>query len=140
MYSFTIIPSVLIFRLFYILIFSEHIFIYFLLFCSSICCFKVSFAFNAVTTFFPVLDSNSVMATLATLPPCSATFLFYSKLSGLVAVEISFVEASANIFKINSVLVILSLKFSFLSPFRTLYSLVVLPDQALEIISVSVAN
>ena len=40
--------------------------------------FSVSFAFNEVTTFFPVLASNSSRATLATLPPCLATFLLSS--------------------------------------------------------------
>jgi hypothetical protein len=87
--------------------------------------FKASFAFIAVTTFLPVLASNSSLATFATVPPCIATFLLSSKFFGLVAAEISFVEASASMFKISSVLVILSRRFSFLKPFNTLYSLVV---------------
>jgi hypothetical protein len=58
---------------------------------SSGSAFKASLAFKEVTTFLPVLSSNSNLATLATLPPCLATFLFSSKSFGLVAAEISFV-------------------------------------------------
>ncbi len=34
----------------------------------------IFFADKSLTTFLPVLLSNSCKATLATLPPCSATF------------------------------------------------------------------
>lgn len=89
------------------------------------------FAFCDVTTFFPVRDSSSFLATFATLPPCLATFLLSLKSLGLVATEISLVLASASIFKMSSVFVILSRRFSFFSPFSALYSLVVLSLQAL---------
>ena len=85
----------------------------------------------AVTTFLPVFASNSFIATYAAFPPCFATFLLSSKVSGLVATYISFVEASASIFKISSVLVMLSLRFSFFKPLSILYSLVVLSLHAL---------
>lgn len=39
--------------------------------------FSAAFAFKEVTTFLPVLASNSSLATLATLPPCFAAFLLY---------------------------------------------------------------
>jgi hypothetical protein len=97
---------------------------------------KTDFAFNVLTTFLPVFSSSSFLATCATLPPCFATFLLSSKSFGLTAYEISLVGASASIFKISSVLVMLSRRFSFLSPFRILYSLVVLSAHALMIISV----
>jgi hypothetical protein len=57
------------------------------------------FAFSKLTTFLPVLASNSLRATFATLPPCFATLLLASKFFGSTAYEISFVEASASIFK-----------------------------------------
>ena len=66
---------------------------------------KATLAFNPVTTFLPVLASSSSLATLATLPPWRATFQLSSKVSVLTACEISLVDASASIFKINSVLV-----------------------------------
>jgi hypothetical protein len=46
---------------------------------------KAFFAFNAVTTFLPVFASSSFIATLATLPPCFATFLLSSKPFGPTA-------------------------------------------------------
>jgi hypothetical protein len=96
--------------------------------------FLLSFAggkkFSPVTILLPVFASNSFLAFLATLPPCLATFLLYSKSFGLVAADMSFVDASASMFKINSVLVMLSRRFSFFKPFNTLYSLVVLSLQA----------
>ena len=54
---------------------------------------KIAFAFNAVTTFLPVFASSSFIATLATLPPCAATFLLASKSFGFTASEISLVDA-----------------------------------------------
>jgi hypothetical protein len=54
---------------------------------------KSCFAFNAITTILPVYVSNSFMATLATLPPCFATFLLSSKFFGFTACEISLVNA-----------------------------------------------
>jgi len=46
-----------------------------------------------LTTFLPVFASNSFLATLATFPPCFATFLLSAKFLGSTACEISFVEA-----------------------------------------------
>ena len=102
--------------------------------------FSAVFAFTDVTTFLPVCVSNSNRATFATFPPRLAIFELSSKVSGFTVCEISLVEAYASILKISSVFVILSSRFSFFNPLRILYSLVVLPDQALVIMSVKVAN
>ena len=64
---------------------------------------KTDLAFIELTTFLPVLASNSNLATLATLPPYFAIFLLSLKFSGFTACEISLVDASASIFKISSV-------------------------------------
>lgn len=63
----------------------------------------------------------------------------FFKPAGWTAAEISFVEVSASIFKTNSVVLILSRRFSFFSPFRDLYCLVDIPAQALVISSVNIA-
>ena len=47
--------------------------------------FNNSFALRVVTTFLPVLASSSFLATLATFPPCLATFLLCSKSFGFTA-------------------------------------------------------
>src|ERR1017187_9225902 len=67
-------------------------------------------------------------------------FYWLQNLQGFTTAEISLVDASASMFKINSVLVMLSRRFSFFNPLRILYSFVVLSAHALVIISVSVAN
>jgi hypothetical protein len=51
--------------------------------------FKIALAFKAVITFLPVLASSSSRATLATLPPCCAMVLLWSKVLGFTAAEIS---------------------------------------------------
>ena len=74
-----------------------------------------------------------------TLPPARATAAFSEKDAGFRWRDISVVVASASILSTSSKVVMLSRKFSFVSPFRFLYCLVVIPDHAREISSVRIA-
>lgn len=66
--------------------------------------------------------------------------LLSEKVWGCFSLDISVVETSANIFKTNSRLVILSRKLSFLSPLNFLYNFTDFHDHALVISSVRIAN
>ena len=123
--------------------------------CSTVFC-----SLNAVTSSFCFYQANPIQILHLMQLPLFCLFLlpipswpllphcrlvlplscFLQNLWGFTASEISLVEASASIFKINSVLVMLSRRFSFFNPFSILYSLLVLSAQALVIISVRVAN
>jgi len=65
--------------------------------------------------------------------------LFSSNPLGFVTLEISLVAVSANMFRTNSVVLMLSRKLSFFSPLYVLYCLVVMPLQAFVISSVKTA-
>ena len=97
-------------------------------------------AFCAVITGAPVRSSRAFRATPATSPPCRATSILPENPSGLEALEISRVDASASIVKTNSVSLMLSRRFSFFSPLRFLYCRVVMPDHVRVISSVRIAN
>ena len=99
-----------------------------------------TFALSETTTDCPNLFSNLSFATFAVFPPSFAISLLASKFFGSSFSEISFVVAYANIFKISSIFVILSLKFSFLSPLKFLYSLTLFPDHAFVISFVNIAK
>src|SRR5450759_1927901 len=97
-------------------------------------------AFCVLTTFFPVLASLSFLVLPAIVPPCLAIILFSSRLFGFFSLLISVVVASASIFKTNSRLVILSLRFSFFKFLCCLYCFTLLPLHAFVIMPVRVAN
>ena len=88
-------------------------------------------------TVSPSSCSNRSRATWATSPPRWAMPAFCAKPLGFSRRLIYVAAASANPLSISSMLVILSRRFSLCRPLYFLYWRVVIPLQALEIISVS---
>lgn len=84
--------------------------------------------------------SISFFAMPAICPPYPEIILLSVNVDGFLFFKISDVVASANIFRISSILVILSRRFSFFSPLNSLYSRVVIPAQACVMTSVRIAN
>ena len=95
----------------------------------GICSLKKRLAERGETTALPVFASSCSRATRATSPPSVAHCMFSSKFCGSLALVMLVVESSANILSTNSSFVMLSRKFSFLSPLKCLYSLAVFPAQ-----------
>ena len=86
--------------------------------------------FLLLTTFRPVLFSNSLNALPAMFPPSLATILLSSKPCGFSVLLISVVANSPNMLITNSALVMLSRRFSFFNPLIRLCSPVVIPKDA----------
>ena len=97
------------------------------------------FAFKELIADLPVLFSICARATFAALAPSTATCALSSKLTGYRSMEISVAATSANMLSTNSVLVMLSRRFSFFKSLCFLYSRVVIPLHVLHIRSVNSA-
>ena len=83
-----------------------------------------------VTTFCPVLASNSCRACRAIPPPFFPALAFYSSPAAFMLSAICRVESSARAVKINSASVIWSRKFCVSSPLRSLCCLTLTPDHS----------
>ena len=99
----------------------------------------LSLALSGEITSPPISSSNRLRVSPANLPPRFATERFSANVSGCSFFESVVVVTSASIFKTSSISVILSRRFSFLSPLSSLYSLTVRPLHAFVISSVSIA-
>ena len=108
-------------------------------FTTSSMSFAKSTAFLDVITGFPVSASRACLAIPATRPPRRAMLWFSSKVVGFSSLDMSVVEVYASIFKISSVVLMLSRRFCFFKPFSFLYCCVFIPDQARVISLVKIA-